>query len=57
MDEFELLESKITELLADVYSKMGCKETMTGNGQDYIGSQLEIGTTPLVALVSPGQSI
>ena len=57
MDEFELLESKITELLADVCSKMGCKETMTGNGQDYIGSQLEIGTTPLVALASPGQSI
>jgi hypothetical protein len=41
VDEFELLESKITELLADVCSKMGCKETMTGNGQDYIGCQYQ----------------
>jgi hypothetical protein len=41
VDEFELLEAKITELLADICEKMGCRETMTGNGQDYIGCQYQ----------------
>merc|ERR1719238_2125928 len=41
VDEFELLEAKITELLADICEKMGCRETLTGNGQDYIGCQYQ----------------
>merc|ERR1719160_927168 len=41
VDEFELLESKLTELLADICEKMGCRETLTGNGQDYIGCQYQ----------------
>merc|ERR1719191_664264 len=39
VEEFELLEAKVDELLADVCRELGCRETMTGNGQDYIGCQ------------------
>jgi uncharacterized protein YegL len=41
VEEFELLEAKISELLADICEKMGCKESFTGNGQDYIGCQYQ----------------
>jgi len=41
VDEFELLESKISELLADICEYMGCKESFTGNAQDYIGCQYQ----------------
>jgi hypothetical protein len=44
VDEFELLEARITELLADICEQMGCKESMTGNGQDYIGCQYQTNT-------------
>merc|ERR1719487_3227282 len=39
VDEFALLEDKIGMLLADMCDKLGCRETLTGNGQDYIGCQ------------------
>jgi hypothetical protein len=39
VDEFELLQSKMEAILADVCHKMGCRESMTDNGQDYIGCQ------------------
>jgi hypothetical protein len=39
VEEFELLETMMETLLADVCRELGCKETMTGNGQDYIGCQ------------------
>ena len=41
MDEFALLESKIEEMLSDVCTDLGCRESMTGNGQDYIGCQYQ----------------
>jgi hypothetical protein len=39
VDDFELLEAKLDTLLADVCRDLGCRETMSGNGQDYIGCQ------------------
>merc|ERR1719506_1836100 len=41
VDEFELLESYIEAMLADVCTDLGCRETMTGNGQDYLGCQYQ----------------
>merc|ERR1719181_878634 len=41
MEEFDLLESQIDTILADACNNLGCRETMTGNGQDYIGCQYE----------------
>jgi hypothetical protein len=41
VDEFELLETKMEMILADVCDTLGCRETMTGNGQDYIGCQYQ----------------
>merc|ERR1719261_1474464 len=41
VDEFELLEQKIDVLLADICQDLGCRETMSGNGQDYIGCQYQ----------------
>merc|ERR1719352_1257929 len=41
VEEFDLLESQIDTILADVCNNLGCRETMTGNGQDYIGCQYE----------------
>jgi hypothetical protein len=41
VDEFALLEAKIGELLADICRELGCRETLTGNGQDYVGCQYQ----------------
>jgi len=41
VDDFELLEVKLTELLADICRELGCRETLTGNGQDYVGCQYQ----------------
>jgi hypothetical protein len=41
VDEFALLESKIEAMLSDVCNDLGCRESMTGNGQDYIGCQYQ----------------
>merc|ERR1719324_1257762 len=41
VDEFELLATKIEEMLSDVCTDLGCRESMTGNGQDYIGCQYQ----------------
>merc|ERR1719262_813626 len=41
VEEFDLLESQIDTILADACNNLGCRETMTGNGQDYIGCQYE----------------
>jgi hypothetical protein len=39
VDEFELLEQKMDVLLADICQDLGCRESLSGNGQDYIGCQ------------------
>jgi hypothetical protein len=39
VDEFELLGQKLDLILADMCRELGCRETLTGNGQDYIGCQ------------------
>merc|ERR1719482_103198 len=39
VDEFALLESFMEDFLADVCNDLGCRETLSGNGQDYIGCQ------------------
>jgi hypothetical protein len=39
VDEFELLSSKLGELLSTVCQRLECSEAMTGNGQDYLGCQ------------------
>merc|ERR1719159_963216 len=36
VEEFDLLESQLGTILADACNNLGCRETMTGNGQDYI---------------------
>merc|ERR1719313_2842116 len=41
VEEFDLLEAQIETILADACNNLGCRETMTGNGQDYIGCQYE----------------
>merc|ERR1719502_2313684 len=41
VEEFELLESKMEAMLSDVCNDLGCRESMTGNGQDYIGCQYQ----------------
>jgi len=41
VDEFALLESFMEDFLADVCNELGCRESMTGNGQDYIGCQYQ----------------
>merc|ERR1719352_2206564 len=41
IDEFELLTSHMEAMLADVCTDLGCRESMTGNGQDYIGCQYQ----------------
>merc|ERR1719201_338761 len=41
VDEFALLESFMEEFLSDVCNDLGCRETLTGNGQDYIGCQYQ----------------
>merc|ERR1719327_308154 len=39
VDEFDLLESQMEAMLSDVCNDLGCRESMTGNGQDYLGCQ------------------
>merc|ERR1719160_1909920 len=41
VEEFDLLESFLEAMLADVCNDLGCRESMTGNGQDYIGCQYQ----------------
>merc|ERR1719324_83924 len=41
VDEFELLESYMESMLSDVCNDLGCRESMTGNGQDYLGCQYQ----------------
>jgi hypothetical protein len=41
VDDFELLDTKMETLLADVCRELGCRESLSGNGQDYIGCQYE----------------
>merc|ERR1719502_1129032 len=41
VEEFDLLESMMEAMLSDVCNDLGCRETMTGNGQDYIGCQYQ----------------
>merc|ERR1719395_1329 len=41
IDEFELLAGEIEAMLADVCTDLGCRESMTGNGQDYLGCQYQ----------------
>merc|ERR1719235_2308334 len=41
VEEFDLLESQLGTILADACNNLGCRETMTGNGQDYIGCQYQ----------------
>merc|ERR1719281_2103933 len=41
IDEFELLTAHMEAMLADVCTDLGCRESMTGNGQDYIGCQYQ----------------
>merc|ERR1719252_234026 len=41
VEEFDLLESQIETILADACKDLGCRETMTGNGQDYLGCQYQ----------------
>lgn len=37
--DYEVLETKITDFVSDICYKVGCRETFTGNGADYIGCQ------------------
>merc|ERR1719502_2029680 len=39
VEEFDLLESYMESMLSDVCNDLGCRESLTGNGQDYIGCQ------------------
>ena len=39
VEAFEELKPKISEFLANLCSLMKCSETMSGNGQDYLGCQ------------------
>jgi len=41
VEEFDLLEAQLEAMLSDVCTDLGCKEAMTGNGQDYIGCQYQ----------------
>jgi len=41
VEEFDLLESQLETILADTCKNLGCRETMTGNGQDYLGCQYQ----------------
>merc|ERR1719515_189625 len=41
VEEFDLLESQLGTILADACNNLGCRETLTGNGQDYIGCQYQ----------------
>jgi hypothetical protein len=41
VEEFDLLESQIETILSDACKDLGCRETMTGNGQDYLGCQYQ----------------
>ena len=41
MEEFDLLESQLEAIRADTCKNLGCRETMTGNGQDYLGCQYQ----------------
>merc|ERR1719160_529214 len=41
VEEFDLLEGMMEEMLSDVCNDLGCRESMTGNGQDYIGCQYQ----------------
>merc|ERR1719421_277663 len=41
VEEFDLLEAQIETILADACKDLGCRETMTGNGQDYLGCQYQ----------------
>ena len=36
-----MLESQLEAILADTCKNLGCRETMTGNGQDYLGCQYQ----------------
>lgn len=38
-DDFMDLEPRIKEFMADICQDLSCRETMTGNGMDYIGCQ------------------
>merc|ERR1719191_210546 len=41
VEEFDLLESMMEAMLSDVCNDLGCRESLTGNGQDYIGCQYQ----------------
>merc|ERR1719426_724451 len=41
VEEFDLLEGMMEEMLSDVCNDLGCRESFTGNGQDYIGCQYQ----------------
>merc|ERR1719201_597760 len=41
VEEFELLAGEIEAMLADVCNDLGCRESLTGNGQDYLGCQYQ----------------
>merc|ERR1719421_531172 len=41
VEEFDLLEAQIETILADACKDLGCRETMTGNGQGYLGCQYQ----------------
>merc|ERR1719395_376425 len=41
VEEFDLLESQMEAMLSDVCDDLGCRESLTGNGQDYIGCQYQ----------------
>jgi uncharacterized protein YegL len=42
VSDFEALEAKLTDFVSDICYKVGCRESLTGNGADYVGCQ---GTT------------
>jgi uncharacterized protein YegL len=39
VEDFGALQDKLSEFVSDICLKLGCKETFTGNGQDYTGCQ------------------
>jgi len=39
VEDFGQLQDKLSEFVSDICLKLGCKESMTGNGQDYTGCQ------------------
>jgi hypothetical protein len=41
VEEFDLLEAQLEAMLSDVCNDLGCRESLTGNGQDYLGCQYQ----------------